>query len=171
MIQGERILIRPTNQADLPDLIRLWNDGRVMRWVGFPEGLGYTAEDIANWYRALQKRSNRWHFVVHSVETGFCGEIHYTVDRLHKRAGLDIKFVPEAQGRGLATDALKTLICHVFEREADVEAVWTEPREENQAARRLYTRCGLVSKLRPADMASDYDYWELSRGDWEMREV
>jgi RimJ/RimL family protein N-acetyltransferase len=78
MIEGERIAIRPATPAALRDLIRLWNDGRVMRWVGFPEGLGYTAEDVASWYHALQKRPNRQHFVVHSAETGFCGEVYYT---------------------------------------------------------------------------------------------
>jgi hypothetical protein len=30
-IPGVRILLRPTTCDDLPDLLRLWNDGRLMR--------------------------------------------------------------------------------------------------------------------------------------------
>jgi RimJ/RimL family protein N-acetyltransferase len=88
------------------------------------------------------------------------------VDKIHKRAGLDIKFRPEAQGQGLATDALKILIRFVFETEPDVEEVWTEPSEENIAARRLYERCGLKPMSRPPDMEQGPSYWVLQREDW-----
>lgn len=39
-LRGERAIFRPTASGHLPALLRLWNDGRLMRWVGFPDGLG-----------------------------------------------------------------------------------------------------------------------------------
>lgn len=145
----------------------LWNDGRVMRWVGYPDGLGYDREDVEKWFYWIQASPVRRHFVVHAAGIGFCGELYYKADRVHRRAELDIKLIPEAQGQGIATEALKGLIRIVFESEPEINAVWTEPSEENQAARRLYGRCGLEPKLRPADMLPGYSYWELRREDWK----
>ena len=166
VVQGVSVTIRRTTDADLPDLMALWNDGRVMKWVGFPDGLGYDPESIREWYTRLESNSDRHHFVVHAEDLGFCGEVYYAVEKAHRRAGLDIKFVPKAQGRGLATDALKRLIRIVFESEPDVHAVWTEPSEENIAARKLYERCGLRPKPRPLDIQQRPLYWELRREDW-----
>jgi RimJ/RimL family protein N-acetyltransferase len=164
-IHGERILLRPTTADDLPDLLRLWNDGRLMRWVGFHDGLGYDQTKIESWFERLQADPNRHHFVVHSQEIGFCGEAYYATDTTHPRAGLDIKLLPEAQGKGIAMDALSTLISHIFKTEPDIQAVWTEPSADNMAARRLYTRCGLQPRPRPADLGPYESYWELSRDD------
>ena len=162
-IHGERINLRPTTAADLPDLLRLWNDGRVMRWVGFPDGLGYDQAKIENWFECVQADPCRHHYVVHSPEIGFCGEAYYAADPTRRRAALDIKILPEAQGQGIAVDALSKLISHIFETEPDIQVVWTEPSEQNLAARRLYNRCGLMPRPRPADLGQWESYWELSR--------
>jgi len=162
-ILGDRVLIRTTSQGDLVDLMGLWNDGRVMQWVGFPDGLGYDRQTVQTWFDKLQANPLRHHFVVIRRGIGFCGEVYYAVEPLHQRAGLDIKLRPEAQGQGLATDALKTLIRHVFKVEPDVDSVWTQPSQINIAARALYTRCGLKEKPRPADLQQGESYWELTR--------
>jgi len=164
-MNGERVIIRSTTEADLPDMMDLWNDGNVMKWVGFPDGAGYDQEKMRDWFARTQSDSNRHHFVVYAEEIGFCGEVFYAVDKIHNRAGLDIKLSPKAQGQGLATDALKTLIHYVFRSEPEVEAVWTEPFAENIAARRLYERCGLRAKPRPSYLEEGPSYWECRRGD------
>ena len=162
-IPGVRILLRPTTCDDLPDLLRLWNDGRLMSWVGFPEGLGYDQSKIDNWFECVQADPCRHHFLVFAPQIGFCGEAYFAADLAHRRAGLDIKLLPEAQGQGIVVDALSTLISYIFETEPDIQVVWTEPSEQNLAARRLYTRCGLKPLPRPADLGQYESYWELSR--------
>lgn len=163
---GNRVTLRTTEQGDLNNLLVLWNDGRVMRWVGFPAGLGYDVERMARWFDRLQANPSSHHFVVYADPVGFCGEVFYAVDQEHGRAGLDIKLVPAAQGRGLGADALRTLIRHVFESERDVAIVWTEPRADNAASRRLYARCGLRPDTRPADLEPFDSFWSLSRARW-----
>jgi RimJ/RimL family protein N-acetyltransferase len=165
-IRGEEIALRPTSVEDLPQLMALWNDGRVMNWVGFPDGLGYTESSIARWLERLQADPRRHHFVITSSSLGFCGEAYYAVDALRGRAGLDIKLRPEAQGGGRATAALRALVRTVFEAEPAVDAVWTEPAENNLAARTLYWCCGLRPLNRPADMKPGPSYWELARAQW-----
>lgn len=165
-LNGERVVIRSTTENNLTDIMHLWNNGEVMKWVGFPDGLGYSLQDMRKWYERLLSTPERHHFLVQAEQVGFCGEVFYAVDGEYNRAGLDIKFMPGAQGRGLATDALKTLIRHVFEQEPEVNAVWVEPSEVNTAARDLYTRCSLTPKPRPADMDDYESYWELNRADF-----
>ena len=71
----------------------------------------------------------------------FCGELFYIKNLEHRRAGLDIKFLPESQGKGLTTEALKLFIDFIFRTEEQIDAVWTEPSKDNVAARGLYARC------------------------------
>jgi RimJ/RimL family protein N-acetyltransferase len=159
----QRLRIRPTDEGDLADLGRLWNDGEVMRWVGFPEGLGYDDQTLRRWLAATDADPCRHHFVVHDRELGFCGELFYVVDAVHRRAELDVKLVPPAQGHGIATAGLSWLIERIFATEPDVDAVWTEPSPENRASRSLYGRCGLVETVRPANLRPGPSYWERRR--------
>ncbi len=166
-ITGEKVIIKETDENDLKDIQRLWNNGDVMKTVGFPEGLGQTFAEMMLWFNNLQATNKARHYIVLSSDDDFCGELFYRKDPEHKRAGLDIKLLPEAQGRGLATEALQLFIDYIFKNEDDIEAVWTEPARENKAARRLYTRVGLKEKERPDDMGSKGSYWELTRNDWQ----
>lgn len=157
------VAISETTENDLADLARLWNDGRVMQWVGFPDGLGYDEDASGAWFDALQSNTQVHHFVMRDSELGFCGELFYRLDPEHRRAELDIKLVPEAQGRGIATAGLSRLIELVFERELRADAVWTEPTPENRASRALYARCGLTETSRPTDLGPGPSYWEKRR--------
>ena len=75
--------------------------------------------------------------VIRDENNGFCGEA-YAVDELHKRAAPDIKLILRRR-RGVATDALKTLIAFVFKTETDAGAVWTEPSGKLCRAQALRT--------------------------------
>ncbi len=167
--RGDRITIRTTTRDDLPALMELWNDGRVMRWVGKPDGLGYNADTIGRWFEKLESDPNRHHFCVYAPDIGFCGEVYYAIDGAYRRAGLDIKFRPEAQGRGLAADALNTLIRHIFESESALEIVWAEPSSANSAAQKLYARCGLEPQPRPADLWEAESFWACRKDRWKAK--
>jgi RimJ/RimL family protein N-acetyltransferase len=150
--------------------MRLWNDGRVMKWVGFPNGLGYDSDAVEAWFAKVESNSDRHHFIVIAPDLEFCGETYYAVDIEHRRASLDIKLLPEVQGQGFATDALKTLIKHVFAAEEGVESVWTQPSRANKAARQLYRRCGLRPAPRLTEIKDGESYWALSREAWKETE-
>jgi len=166
-IIGEKVKIRPTEDRDLKDIQCLWNNGEVMEYVGYPDGIGQTITEMGIWFKNLKKSDLVNHYVALNKDNSFCGELFYRKDLEHKRAGLDIKFLPEAQGRGLATEALQLFIDYLFETDEDIEAVWTEPSEDNTAARNLYARASLEEKERPVDMRGGDSYWELSKSDWQ----
>ena len=159
------LTIRPTTEVDLAAVARLWADPDVMRWVGYPDGLRYSDGELQHWLAWVEESPDRRHFVVRKNGTGFCGELFYDVDRETRRAALDVKLLPTARGRGIATAALGWLVELVFESEPDVELVWTEPWPENEAAQRLYTRCGLRPLPRPEDLRPGPSFWALARAD------
>ncbi len=163
-LEGEQLQLTSTRGQDLPDLIALWNDGEVMRWVGFPNGLGYTAEKAAAWLEGVRTSSRSYHFCARAGTGEFLGEVFCKVDDGSRRAGLDIKFVQAARGRGLSRDALLTLIDWIFRDLPGVDAVWTEPGAGNLAAQTLYYSCGLRPTERPAGMHKADSYWERRKG-------
>ena len=168
ILRGTRVTLKSTEDCDVPDLMSLWNDPRVMTLLGFPDGVGYTEDSARQWlHDTVECNPNRHHYVAQAEGLRFCGEVHFTVDPEHRRAGLDIKFIPDAQGRGLATDALTTLIDHVFRTQPDVDECWTEPSSRTVRAQRLYRRCGLRPKRRPVDMRQHASYWAIERSRWE----
>ncbi|SRR6056297_235991 len=166
-IKGKKVIIKKTEKKDLENIKSLWNKGEVMKWVGFPDGLNQTINDVRKWWEKIQKSDQAHHFVVFNKNNKFCGELFYKKDPEHKRAGLDIKFLPEVQGKGLATESLQLLINYIFKNEPVVKAVWTEPSKENDAARKLYSRCDMKDKKRPDDMGTAESYWELTRQTWQ----
>ena len=59
------VIIRETTANDLVDIQQLWADGDVMKYVGFPEGLHKTSEDMRRWFdRIVSTRPATNHFSV-----------------------------------------------------------------------------------------------------------
>ena len=159
-----KIELRPTCEADLPDLMALWNDGRVMKFVGFPDGLGATPDSMAAWLGRLRADRSRRHDSIHASDLGFCGEVYVAVDRSRDLATLDIKLRPEAQGRGIASHALALVLEETFKAALAVRA-YVDPSGRNERARHLYERLGFVEAERPAWLgppAPDGLYLEVS---------
>ena len=44
-MQNNEITIRETSETDLENILLLWNNGEVMHFVGFPNGIGVDLPD------------------------------------------------------------------------------------------------------------------------------
>ena len=159
--------IRKTTLADLKNIQRLWADGEVMRFVGFPEGLHETDEDLRAWIEhlpAARPLSNHWSVYEDGV---YCGETNYCIDEESRSASLDIKLFAAARGRGIATRALTHAINEAFKNGA--ETVWVDPAPDNAKAIALYHRLGFTQKEMPAHVVAQGEdpetnlYFELHR--------
>src|SRR6478609_2129707 len=133
--------VRPTTPVDLPDLARLWNDAAVMRHVGFPDGLGITADDLGRWWDALDGDPRRRHLTIEAPDLGYCGEAHDRADPAGETATVDIKLRPAAQGRGLGALGLSAALDELFGRDLARRAT-VDPHRDNAPALRLYERLG-----------------------------
>lgn len=147
------IAVRETTAEDLKDVQRLWADGDVMRFVGFPDGLIKTDEEMKKWYQWIE--SNRPALNHYSIfENGkYCGESFYQIDTEQKSAALDIKLFGFARGRGIAAAGLSHAIREAFRNGA--ETVWVDPNPENGKAIALYQRLGFRRKDFPEYLISE----------------
>jgi Acetyltransferases, including N-acetylases of ribosomal proteins len=163
------IVFKETSESDLENVMRLWNDGEVMYYVGFPDGLGTTLEYLRDeWLPWIQSGGNRWkNWSIYSDKIGYCGETFYNVDETGL-AALDIKLFPAARGLGIATQAMTLAINTAFTL-GEAERVYVDPHPENRKAWALYERLGFKEAPRPAHLEPEPTYLEISKADWLNR--
>ena len=144
----DMIEIKETRKENVKDVQRLWADGDVMSFVGFPDGLHEKDEAMQKWFCRID--SNRPAINHYSVfEDGvYCGEAYYEIDKEHNNsAALDIKLFGFARGKGIASKALSYVIKEAFDHGA--EMVWVDPVPQNVKAIALYERLGFQRERMP----------------------
>lgn len=160
------IEVRETTLNELASVQKLWADGDVMRFVGFPEGLHQTDEEMQAWFRRIEaNRPARNHDSIFEDGT-YCGESFYEIDPEHQSAALDIKLFSFARGRGIGTAGLTHAINEAFRNGA--KTVWVDPNPKNGKAIALYQRLGFRRKDFPKHLLSEGEeaasvYMELRR--------
>lgn len=148
----EMIEIKETTIEDIDQVQKLWADGDVMRYVGFPDGLHQTSEEMKKWFRWIE--SNRPALNHYSIfeDGNYCGESFYEIDTEHQSAALDIKLFGFARGRGIAAAGLSYAVQEAFRNGARI--VWVDPNPENKKAIALYKKLGFRQKDFPEYLIS-----------------
>jgi len=157
--------IRETSKCDFENILLLWNNGTVMSFVGFPDGLGTTLDEMDEWLEWAIKKPHRCHYSIYNDEIGYCGETFYNVDAKTGTSCLDIKLLPTAQGKGIAQAALKFAINKAFDI-GNAERVYVEPHSDNRKAWVLYEKLGFISKPRPKYLYDSDTYLEITKDEW-----
>lgn len=163
-----KVIIKETTVDDLENIMRLWNNGDVMKFVGFPEGLGITIDELKDWIGSAVAKPKRCHYSIYADDIGYCGETFYDVDE-QGSAAMDIKLLPEARGKGIAYKALSYAIDQAFII-GKANRVYVEPHPDNVKAWDLYNRLGFISKPRPDYLEKWETYMEITREQWENRQ-
>lgn len=166
--KNESIRIKETSEDDLPNILRLWNDGNVMSFVGFPNGLGVTIEKLKEWLSWAIAKPLRCHYSIYHVDFGYCGETFYNVNELHELAALDIKLLPNVRGKGIATYSLSFVIEQAFQQ-GNAAKVYVDPHPDNKKAWNLYNKLGFSDHPRPEFLDEWDTYLELSKEVWYQR--
>ena len=166
---GSRVRIRPTRHEDLPFLQALWNDGSVMRFQGYPEGMHATGEDMERWWGTLQRARQAHHdlaalpsphAIVELTDGTPIGELTYSLDA-KQRASIDMKLCQAYWRKGYAAETM-TLVMREFFATTGVKRMIAEPAPENVPARRLMERLG----FHPAPTENHPNRWECERTDF-----
>jgi RimJ/RimL family protein N-acetyltransferase len=159
------INIKETEIIDLENVMKLWNDGEVMFYVGFPNGLNINTEGINKWYQQLKNNPDMKHYSIYDTELGYLGETFYYYDIKHDLASLDIKLFPFAQGKGVGTYALTFAINQLFIN-TKASRCYVDPHLDNSKAFKLYRKLGFMEASRPSFLEEWPTYLELTRENW-----
>lgn len=134
-LRGERIRLRTAEEADLDALVAIRRSPEVFeRWRG-----GDIEAEVLSDLRSSELKV----MSILDEDGTVVGAIqwHEVSEPDYRHAGIDIYLDPASHGRGLCTDALRTLARYLFD-ELEHHRITIDPAVDNEAAIRCYTRAG-----------------------------
>lgn len=142
-------MLRPVTEADIPALVAIQAEPSVARWWGPPD-----EEELR---REAAGESDVAVFAI-TVDGDLAGliEYHEENDPMYRHAGIDLFLGERFQGRGLGTDAVRTLARHLID-ERGHHRLTIDPAADNAAAIRAYEKVGFrpVGVMRKYERAPD----------------
>ncbi|GAC1669557.1 MAG: GNAT family protein [Candidatus Dormibacteraceae bacterium] len=149
-LQGAHVTLRPPTEEDVPELARIRTTEPVHRW--WRGGDDMTAAVIDD----LAQPEVETFVIEHAGK--IAGAIQWQAetepDYLH--AGIDIYLDPALHGRGLGSDAIRTLARHLI-TDLGHHRIVIDPAAANVAAIRCYTKVGFkpVGVMRSYELGLD----------------
>ncbi len=149
-LDGAVVHLRPPKPADIPTLARIRSSPEVYaRWRGGPDMTAAVEEDL--------REPGSTPFVI-EVDGQVVGWIQWSAEEEpdYRHATIDIYVDPGHHGRGVGTDALRTLARHLIADHGH-HRIEIDPAVDNQPAIRCYTKVGFrpVGVLRRQERACD----------------
>jgi aminoglycoside 6'-N-acetyltransferase len=152
VLRGERVLLRPASEADVPALAAMLREPEVSRWWG--------RFDEARVRRDLLEDAGVEVMAI-EVDGAVAGLLQWWEedDPEYRHAGLDISLSTAWHGRGIGREALHLAIEHLA-RERGHHRFTIDPAAGNERAIRCYAAVGFkqVGVLRR--------YWRDGDGEW-----
>jgi aminoglycoside 6'-N-acetyltransferase len=151
-LRGDKVVLRPLTVDDIPTVLAIQAQPGVARWWGEP-----TEEDL----RAKADGSEGVVAFAIEVDGDVVGliEYHEEEDPMYRHGGIDLFLAGEVQGRGLGTDAVRTVARYLV-RERGHHRLTIDPAADNAAAIRTYEKVG----FRKVGVMRQYE--RLPGGDW-----
>ena len=162
MLQTSRLVLRPLEPDDLPDLIRYHIRSEFIRYLPIPVQTPETIAKFLNERLAEESDPNRkgWEFGIVPKDVGHVvGTVRIGLRPREDRAaylayGIDIDF----RGRGYVTEAVNAVIAFGFD-ELKLHRIWATADIENPESTRVMERVGMH---RECLMRED----KFIRGEW-----
>jgi aminoglycoside 6'-N-acetyltransferase len=149
VLRGERVLLRPVAETDIPALVALIAAPEVVRWWGDHDAARLRAELLDD--QRLESLVVEWNGEVIGVV-----EVTEEHEPDYRHAGLDIAIRADLHGRGFGRESLRVVIEHLI-GERGHHRFTIDPAAENERAIRSYAGLGFrpVGMLRRYERASD----------------
>ncbi|MFI5588868.1 GNAT family N-acetyltransferase [Amycolatopsis sp. NPDC051758] len=143
IIPGARVLLRTISAKDRARVREILATPEVARWWGDPDHEVDGLYDVEAGYTSYVIELDGE--VVGIIQS--CEEL----EPQYHHAGIDISVHPDFHGRGLGTDALRTLARHLFDQ--GHHRLTIDPAAANETAIAVYTKVG----FRPVGVMRDYE--------------
>ena len=149
VLPGRAVVLRPATLGDVPRLVAMLGTPEVSRWWGTPKTAGALSRDLVD--------EDAAYFAV-TVGGELAGMIQYHEENEpdYRSAGIDLFLAPRYQGRGLGTDAARTMARHLlFDR--GHHRLTIDPAAHNARAIASYRKLGFrpVGVMRQYERGSD----------------
>ncbi|MDD3803617.1 MAG: GNAT family N-acetyltransferase [bacterium] len=133
-IKTSRLSVRKMKpcSADADFISSLWQNGDVMKFVGFPEGIKESPENIIRITKERIKKGTEHHLIIERKGKSI-GEALIRYDKKDKFAETDVKLLPKYQGRGYGIEVKRVLLMWIF-KNTDARGVKATPNVKNIAS-------------------------------------
>jgi aminoglycoside 6'-N-acetyltransferase len=146
VLQGLTVTLRPATPADVAALVTIRATPEVrQRWSGAEDVTAEILDELV---------APDLHLLVIDQANRIVGAIQWQAseDPVYRHAGIDLYLDPAVHGRGLGTDAVRTLARHLIHDHRHHRLV-VDPAADNAAAIRCYTKVG----FRPVGIMRQYE--------------
>ena len=152
-LQGALARLRPATEADIPALAKIRQTPEVYVWWRGGSDLVAAIEEDLN-----EDGVSAYVIEVDDRVVGWI-QTQAETDPDYRHASIDIYVDPAVHGRGIGTDAVRTLARHLFVDEGHHRVI-IDPAVDNTAAVRSYTKVGFkpVGVMRRYERGAD-DSW------------
>lgn len=152
-LRGDRVVLRPLAEADVPRIVELGADPEVARWWR-----GLTHDHVLRKARGEDGGAAAFAIVVDSEVAGMIQYFEET-DEEYRSASMDLFLGASHHGRGLGTDAVRTMARHLIDDRGH-RRLTIDPAAHNERAIRCYEKVGFrrVGIMR--------EYWLDPDGVW-----
>lgn len=168
LLEYQNLKIRNATADDAKQLAIWWNDGAIMDHAGFPNGLGKTADSIAESLKSDSDDSHRRLMV--EVNQMPIGEMNFH-NRKEGTAGIGIKICDSSrQEKGIGRMVLSMLISSLF-HDLGYKRIYLDTDLNNRRAQHVYEKLGF-RKIRVNENAWKDQLGELrSTVEYELYEA
>ena len=145
-LDGELVRLRPLTEGDRPALIEVLSDPTVIEWWD-TRGPEHSADELI-------AGEPGWFVWAIEADGGFAGSIQASEeeDPDYRHAGIDLFLSSGFQGRGLGTDAVRTLARWLFDVRGH-HRLTIDPAADNARAIRTYEKVG----FKPVGLMRKYE--------------
>jgi aminoglycoside 6'-N-acetyltransferase len=134
-LHGELVVLRPLAEADVDRIVELGADPEVARW--WPD---LTPEHVGEKARGEDEGVTVFAVVADGEVVGMI-QYHEETEPDYRHAGIDIFLGTPYHGRGLGTDAVRTLARHLLDDRGH-HRLTIDPAADNARAIRAYEKAG-----------------------------
>ena len=155
MIAGRKVSLRPVEDADV-ELIHRWMNTTVV-WRGMDYERPFSMVDVVDDVERSRAEGRPFMIVADGRPVGRIG---LNAFRSRDRIAALYMYIGEvdAQGHGLATDAVMTLLEYAFDR-LDLARVELWALGDNEPALAVYRACGFVEEARLPERSWKQGHW------------
>jgi aminoglycoside 6'-N-acetyltransferase len=145
-LDGRLVTLRPATEADIPELVAIRRTPEVYAWWRGAEDMEREVRDDLN--------DDESQIYAILYEQRVVGAIQWAAETEpdYRHASIDVYLDPSVHGRGLGTDAVRTLARHLL-TDGGHHRITIDPAAANHAAIRSYEKVG----FRPVGVMRRYE--------------